>query len=275
MREKKMKDNFTTYNKDETSEKKISIFWDEDFFYLTGIKAIDRLGGIPSGEITEIVGPPGVGKSNLLHQIASYIAYKYPNAFLLYVDSDNTFDPKKILVYSKYFNTDYSVVMKRIVVYRPSSFDIFAKYLMDTNMNKPIFLIIDSMPNFVFFNTRDIMDDSSDYQNKIVYRIGVFLSNFLMQNKKSAILTSNQIRFSPQIINEKSKYEEKIKLKKWSLWAKLGYVPALGNIWSNFVDNRFLLHKIRRNLKALQVIYSRHWLETTLFVEVKKEIIFK
>jgi len=271
----KMRANFMTY---ERNKMKLNFFdkLPDSFFYLTGIKSLDRIKGIPAGEITEIVGPSGVGKSNLLHQIASYIAYKYPEIPVVYIDADNTFDPKKIEIYRKYLDTNEEI-LRKIIVYRPSDFKIFANYISKNFWERPIFILIDSIPNLVFPNM-NIDDSQYKYTGRlerIIYKIGNFLNKFLLQSPSSVILTANQVRFSPQVVSQKSIYEKKIGLNPWSLWSQLRYIPALGKIWSNFVDNRFLIHKIRRNLRALQIIFSRHWRETTLLLEVKNEIIFK
>jgi len=70
---------------------------------ITFCRAIDKLlgGGIPLGQITEVVGPPGIGKSQLAMQLALDTQIPEPFAGVcgqcVYVDTEGSFHPQRAL----------------------------------------------------------------------------------------------------------------------------------------------------------------------------------
>lgn len=246
----------------------------ETRFFKTGIRGLDSLGGLPSGEITEIVGAAGVGKSTLLHQIVAYVThhYGYSENKVLYVDADGTFDSNKLLSYSKRFDYDFEILSKRILVYRPLNLSDFIDYFKRNFLGDRVFLVIDSAPNLVFPNIEDV-DRISEQTRKNIVKLGNFLTNILLNSPNSTIIVANQLRAVPKNRDKpRDKYGWFFEKHPWS---KLGVYPALGVVWSYFVDNRFFIRDLKRNLKALQVIFSRHWPEMIKVVRLEEGIIFK
>ena len=88
----------------------------------TGLKNLDELlgGGIETGAITEIYGEFGSGKTQICHTTAVLVQQKKENGGLeggiIYVDTENTFRPERIVSISKSRNIDYSPVLENIIV---------------------------------------------------------------------------------------------------------------------------------------------------------------
>lgn len=88
----------------------------------TGSKNLDELlgGGIETGAITEIYGEFGSGKTQICHTTAVLVQQKKENGGLeggiIYVDTENTFRPERIVSISKSRNIDHSPVLENIIV---------------------------------------------------------------------------------------------------------------------------------------------------------------
>ncbi len=95
----------------------------------TGVKALDELldGGIETQAITELIGEFGAGKTQLCHQLA--IMVQLPpsrgglNAGALYVDTEGTFRPERIVTIAEYRGLDPEEALERIVYARAYNSD--------------------------------------------------------------------------------------------------------------------------------------------------------
>jgi DNA repair protein RadA len=91
----------------------------------TGSKAFDSLlaGGFESGSITECFGQYGSSKTQLAHQLAVN-AYKMdPSSTVVYIDTENTFRPERIIDFAKGAGLDPDDVLKNIKVARAYNSD--------------------------------------------------------------------------------------------------------------------------------------------------------
>lgn len=96
---------------------------------ITGSKALDELlgGGIETGVITEAYGPYGSSKTQLAHQFA--VNTQLPKekggagGIVVYIDTENTFRPERIIQIAKAVNLDPNQVLKNIKVARAFNSD--------------------------------------------------------------------------------------------------------------------------------------------------------
>lgn len=102
----------------------------------TGSKKLDELlgGGIETQSITEVYGEFGSGKSQLCHQLC--VTVQLPkeegglNGGALYIDTENSFRPERIVQIAKRYNLDQDKVLSRIVYAEALTAD-HQMYLLD------------------------------------------------------------------------------------------------------------------------------------------------
>lgn len=87
----------------------------------TGCPSLDQLlgGGIETQSITEFYGEFGTGKSQICQQLCVTVQLPYDQGGLeggaLYIDTENTFRPERVIQISSRFNLDPQDVLKRII----------------------------------------------------------------------------------------------------------------------------------------------------------------
>ena len=81
----------------------------------TGCKSLDNLldGGIETGVITQIYGPPGSGKTQLCHTLCVMLPSDYGT---IYIDTEGSFRPERIRAIAKARGLDPKQVLQRILV---------------------------------------------------------------------------------------------------------------------------------------------------------------
>ena len=95
----------------------------------TGVKALDELldGGIETQAITEFIGEFGAGKTQLCHQLAVMVQLPPSrgglNSSALYVDTEGTFRPERIVTIAEYRGLDPNEALERIVYARAYNSD--------------------------------------------------------------------------------------------------------------------------------------------------------
>ncbi|RLE53913.1 MAG: DNA repair and recombination protein RadA [Candidatus Methanomethylicota archaeon] len=129
--------NITFITADEYLERRLSIGK-----ITTGCRALDELfgGGIETGAITEFVGEFGSGKTQLAHQLSVTVQLPLEEGGLdgaaLYIDTEGTFRPERILQIAPRFGLDGRDALRRIVFARA--------YNSDHQM-----LIVDEVPRVI------------------------------------------------------------------------------------------------------------------------------
>ncbi|MBS7619418.1 DNA repair and recombination protein RadA [Candidatus Bathyarchaeota archaeon] len=87
----------------------------------TGCPSLDQLlgGGIETQSITEFYGEFGTGKSQICQQLCVTVQLPYDQGGLeggaLYIDTENTFRPERVIRISSRFNLDPQDVLKKII----------------------------------------------------------------------------------------------------------------------------------------------------------------
>ncbi len=91
----------------------------------TGSKAFDRLlgGGVETGCITELFGEFGSGKTQIAHSLAVNVVASDPEAQVIYIDTENTFRPERIIDMANAKKIDYKNALSRIRVARAYNSD--------------------------------------------------------------------------------------------------------------------------------------------------------
>ncbi len=119
----------------------------------TGSKAFDEMmeGGFETGAITECFGEFGSGKTQLAHILAVSIQKDDPDAVAVYIDTENTFRPERIIQLAKGANLDPDKVLKNIRVARAYNSDhqmLLAEKVNDLIKDKSLkvkLVVIDSL----------------------------------------------------------------------------------------------------------------------------------
>jgi DNA repair protein RadA len=91
----------------------------------TGVKEFDRIvgGGFETGSITECFGQYGSGKTQVAHQLAVNLYASDPTAVTVYIDTENTFRPERIIQFAEGKGLDGKEVLKNIRVARAYNSD--------------------------------------------------------------------------------------------------------------------------------------------------------
>jgi DNA repair protein RadA len=119
----------------------------------TGSKAFDDMleGGFETGAITECFGEFGSGKTQIAHMLAVNIQKDDPDAVAVYIDTENTFRPERIIQLAKGANLDPDKVLKNIKVARAYNSDhqmLLAEKVSDLIKDKSLkvkLVVIDSL----------------------------------------------------------------------------------------------------------------------------------
>ncbi|MFH1328175.1 MAG: DNA repair and recombination protein RadA [Candidatus Bathyarchaeota archaeon] len=103
----------------------------------TGSKAFDSLlgGGLETQSITEVYGEFGTGKSQLCHQLCVNAQFPSEKGGLdggvLYIDSESTFRPERIIQIAKRFDLDADKILSKIIYAEALTAD-HQMYLLDS-----------------------------------------------------------------------------------------------------------------------------------------------
>ncbi|MBI1968456.1 DNA repair and recombination protein RadA [Candidatus Woesearchaeota archaeon] len=91
----------------------------------TGSKQFDLLmgGGFETGAITECFGEFGSGKTQIGHALAVNVLKEDPDAFAVYIDTENTFRPERIIQLATGAGIDPEDALDRIMVARAYNSD--------------------------------------------------------------------------------------------------------------------------------------------------------
>jgi len=174
----------------------------------TGSKAIDTLlgGGIESQSITEIYGRYGSGKTQWCFQLC--VTTQLPlekggvNGKIIYIDSENSFRPERVVSIAKRYKLDPDVVLKNVLVGRAYNADhqmlLADKAKEKIEQDPKIKLIIVDSLTAQFraeFTGRGQLADRQQKLNKHMYMLMK-----LAETKNVAILVTNQVMDRPDIL---------------------------------------------------------------------------
>lgn len=90
-----------------------------------GVESFDQLlgGGLETGAITECFGEFGSGKTQIGHLLAVRAQVEYPGSYVVYIDTENTFRPERIMQFAEGQNLDPTDALRHIKVARAYNSD--------------------------------------------------------------------------------------------------------------------------------------------------------
>ena len=164
----------------------------------TGSENLDNLlnGGFESGCITECFGQYGSSKTQIAHVLAINVIKQYPNATVVFIDTENTFRPERIIQIAKGAGLDPETVLAQIKVARAFNSDhqmLLAEKVEDIikdNENVKLVIVDSLTAHFrAEFVGRGTLADRQQKLNKhmhvltkvaSVYNICVYVTNQVM-----------------------------------------------------------------------------------------------
>ncbi|GAB2285137.1 DNA repair protein RAD51 [Dionaea muscipula] len=224
----------------------------------TGLNGLDRAlcGGIPFGAVTELVGPAGIGKTQLCLKLALLASlpqsYGGLDGHVIYIDVESKFSSRRIIeIGTKSFPEVFycegmaQQIAGRIVVLRPGSLSEFTESLQQIKVSllqhKVKLLIIDSMAALV----------SGEYDLGTPRRqlLGWHISfiKLMAEFSRIPIVVTNQVR--AQVNDEIGHFSFQVPRRGHEIGdeqARLDshLVAALGINWAHAVSIRLVLEAI-------------------------------
>ncbi|KAH0929969.1 hypothetical protein HID58_015696 [Brassica napus] len=222
----------------------------------THLKGLDSAlcGGIPFGVLTELVGPPGIGKSQFCMKLA--LSASFPKAYggldgrVIYIDVESKFSSRRVIEMGlKSFPEVFHLkgmaqeMAGRILVLRPTSLSDFTQSsiqeLKESILKNQVkLLVIDSMTALLSGENKP---GAQRQQHQLGWHISFLKS--LAEFARIPIVVTNQVR--SQNRDETSQYSFQAKLKDGFQEHTRTYdshlVAALGINWAHAVTIRLVL----------------------------------
>ncbi|XP_077239596.1 DNA repair (Rad51) family protein isoform X2 [Tasmannia lanceolata] len=233
----------------------------------TFLKGLDDAlcGGIPSGVLTELVGPAGIGKTQFCLKLSLLAALPSShgglNGRVIYIDTESKFSSRRMMEiggnsFPELFHSEGKAkeMAGRIVVLRPTSLSEFTESLQQIKLsllqNQVKLLIIDSMAALVSGEYE--RDKRAPTQHSLGWHVSFLKS--LAEFSRIPIVVTNQVRaqskdetfcypFQVQNRDETVKIPERLESH---------LVAALGINWAHAVTTRLVLeaHSGQRFIKV-------------------------
>lgn len=208
----------------------------------TGSNNIDKLlgGGLELGTSLEAYGEGATGKTALSHALAVSCIKQYPNSYVIWVDSENTFRPSRIRDFCVGFEVDPEHVLQHVLVAKALTSD--HQILLTENVEKEInngkdikLLIIDSLMNHfrAEYLGRGTLAGRQQMLNGYLHRIGKLCDIY-----KIAVYLTNQVQSDPGTMFGNA---EKV---------------VGGNIVSHFATNRVRIRKAAQGTRCMILVDS-------------------
>ncbi|AEC08141.1 DNA repair protein RAD51 2 [Arabidopsis thaliana] len=220
----------------------------------THLKGLDDTlcGGIPFGVLTELVGPPGIGKSQFCMKLA--LSASFPVAYggldgrVIYIDVESKFSSRRVIEmglesFPEVFHLKGMAqeMAGRILVLRPTSLANFTESIQELKnsilQNQVKLLVIDSMTALLSGENKP----GAQRQPQLGWHISFLKS--LAEFSRIPIVVTNQVR--SQNRDETSQYSFQAKVKDEFKDNTKTYdshlVAALGINWAHAVTIRLVL----------------------------------
>jgi DNA repair protein RadA len=211
----------------------------------TGVKSLDELlgGGIETKAITEVVGEFGAGKTQLCHQLSVMVQLPEDKGGLrakaLYIDTENTFRPERIMQIAKYRGLDPHEALKNILYARAYNSD---HQMMIVEESRKIIekenigiILIDSLVTH-FRSEYPGRENLAERQQKLNHHIAQLLRIADIYNV--AVVVTNQVVAQPDVF-----FGNPLK-------------PAGGNVVAHGATYRIWLRKGKENVRIAKIFDS-------------------
>ena len=211
----------------------------------TGCSSLDNLlkGGIETQSLTEFYGEFGTGKSQICHQLC--VTVQLPenegglNGGALYIDTENTFRPERIIQMAPRFGLDSEKVLKKIIFAEAYTSD-HQTVLLDNSdeiikNDKIRLIIVDSLTSHFRseYIGREMLAARQQLLNKHMHKLMRLSRAF----NTCAVIT-NQVMSQPDAFFTK------------------GVIPVGGNIVGHMSHTRIYLRKGRNNIRIAKLTVS-------------------
>lgn len=223
---------------------------------VTGLQELDKLGGIAKGQLFEVFGEAGSGKTNFALSCAINVAlpreYGGNDGHVIYISTDHAFPINRLMTLIECLQEKYpylasETILERIFVQEFAVRDLvdleriilhFTPAFLDMNRNIKL-IVIDS----IAYNFRSEQDSAAVRATKLVeighvlkrcaamHNLGILLINQVVDHFEQDIYCTTSVSHGPsQWI--------RISLDNFDLTKR----PALGLAWSNCVNTRCTLY---------------------------------
>ncbi|WP_291766132.1 DNA repair and recombination protein RadA [Caldivirga sp. UBA161] len=214
-------------------------------YITTGVKALDELlgGGIETRAITELAGEFGSGKTNFCHQLSVMVQLPEDKGGLkgraLFIDTENTFRPERIVQIAKYRGLDPKEALKNIFYARAYNSD--HQMLIIDEAKKIIpkenirLIVVDSLVAH-FRSEYPGRENLAERQQKLNHHIAQLLK--LADIYNAAVVVTNQVIAQPDMF-----FGNPLK-------------PAGGNVIAHGATYRIWLRKGKENIRVARILDS-------------------
>jgi DNA repair protein RadA len=211
----------------------------------TGCTSLDKLlgGGVETQSITEFYGEFGTGKSQICQQLCVTVQLPYEQGGLeggaLYIDTENTFRPERIMQIAPRFNLDPEDVLKKIIfaeAYTSNHQVVLLENADEVIKNGDIRLIIvDSVTSHFRseYIGRELLAPRQQELNKHLHKLIRMSRAF-----NTAVVVTNQVMAQPD-----------------AFFAKV-VQPVGGHVMGHTSHTRVFLRKGRDNLRIAKLVVS-------------------
>ena len=213
--------------------------------FSTGVRSLDDLleGGVEVGSITELIGEFGAGKTQICHQLAVMVQLPKEkgglNARALYIDTEGTFRPERIIQIARAKQLDPEKTLENIIYARAYNsdhqmllVDEAKKYIESQNIR---LIIVDSLINHfrAEYPGRENLASRQQKLNRHISQLHRLASLYNL-----AVVVTNQVMSSPDIF-----FGNPMK-------------PAGGNIMAHGCTYRIWLRKAKEGKRIARIIDS-------------------
>ncbi|RLG47940.1 MAG: DNA repair and recombination protein RadA [Thermoproteota archaeon] len=170
----------------------------------TGSKNLDDLlgGGVETQAITEIYGPYGSGKTQLAHQLAVTVQLPVEKGGIdrgcLFIDTEGTFRPERVMQIAEAFDLDPGEVLKRILYARAYTSDhqilVTAKAEKMLKKENIGLIVVDSLISHFRgeYTGRETLAERQQKLNKYIHMLLKYATGYNL-----AVLVTNQVMADP------------------------------------------------------------------------------
>jgi len=217
----------------------------------TGCNNLNKLlyGGIETRAVTELIGEFGAGKTQLCHQLTVTVQLPKKDGGLeakaLYIDTEGTFRPERIVQISKRFNLDTEQVLENIVYARAFNSDhqiLLVKKAFEIVKEENVKLVIVDSIISHFRSEYPGRENLASRQQKLNSHISDLIKLCSVFNL--AVVVTNQVVASPDVF-----FGNPIK-------------PAGGHVLAHGCTYRVFLKKGREGKRIARVIDSPYHAES-------------
>ncbi|CAM1311318.1 RAD51B (predicted) [Pycnogonum litorale] len=252
----------------------------ESQFISTNLPLLDNIlcGGLPNGTLSELVGPPGCGKTqfclmlSVLSCTLGSVASKI-NSNVIYIDTEFAFSAQRLIEiakcrFPKIFTCHQQCLnlLANIFVKQPKTSgglnEIFQNLETEIITKKIGLVVIDSIASLVRkeYGVADNIDRTNLLSTQALllkqlakdFNIPILLTNQITSSKMSTGSFTKRRKIQQCIVDEDRIYGNPSTTGEGSNYV----IPSLGNTWSHCVNTRLVLQYVDETRRQITVVKS-------------------